>query len=533
MVAISQITTTLLILSLELGSQTPSIVRVCLNVDAIRTSFSSLVLYISSAIFIYALVYINSETSKSPFIFILIMFVFRIIFLVYRSNFVVFILGWDGLGGTSYFLVIYYFSFKSLNSGILTAASNRLGDGFLLVLISLFLTRETLLYSHESNFHYLPSLLVLATAISKSAQYPFCSWLPAAMAAPTPVRALVHSSTLVTAGVVMMLRFESNVPGITIKVLGVIAISTILLASLSATVNIDRKKIIALSTLRHLGVMMVAIGRRLVLLGVFHLMSHAIFKALLFMVVGFLIHARISNQDFRLLTQSQSSRVKLVMVAICCYAISGAPFTSGYFSKDVLLEKLYSTPMNPIFTISLASGVILTMLYELQLIKWIINSAWVNTIGESDRGFIGILIILTLTLLAVGGGFYICYSLLHSLPPFLGFVIKVFIFSTLMVWLISSIVVVLPPINKTTVNILNSLAYLNYLVTRVCRGVLGVWSTIFMYWDQGWNEETIATAVNNTLSSCNKEVETLQTTTLLYPLYLVTAGVVMMLVRLL
>ena len=172
----------------------------------------------------------------------------------------------------------------------------------------------------------------------------------------------------------MILRFESNIPSVTIKVLGVIAIRTILLARVSATVNMDRKKIIALSTLRHLGVMMVAIGSRVVVMGIFHLISHAIFKALLFMVVGFIIHSSLSNQDFRLLTHTHSSRVKLVIVAICCYAISGAPFTSGYFSKDVLLEKLYSSPINPIFTISLVSGVMLTILYELQLIKWILNS---------------------------------------------------------------------------------------------------------------------------------------------------------------
>ena len=529
--SVSQITSTLLILTLELGYYTPSLVQVGVCVDAISTSFSSLVLYISTAIFIFALTYMNSESLKSPFMFILILFVVRMIVLVFSSNFITFILGWDGLGVTSYFLVIYYFSFKSLNSGILTAASNRLGDGFLLVFISLFLTRETLLFSHKPNLHYLPGVLVSATAISKSAQYPFCSWLPAAMAAPTPVRALVHSSTLVTAGVFMMIRFESNVPGITIKVLGVIAIRTILLARTSATINIDSKKIIALSTLRHLGVMMVAIGSRVVVMGTFHLMSHAMFKALLFMVVGLIIHSRFSNQDFRLLTQSHSSRVKLLVIAICCYAISGAPFTSGYFSKDVLLEKLYSSPINPIFTISLVSGVMLTILYELQLMKWILNSTWTNTVRESNRGFMGLMIMLSLTLLAVGGGFFIFYSLLHSLPPFLGFVIKVFIFSTLIVWLVRSIVVVLPPINKTTVNILNSLAYLNYLVTRVCRGVLGIWRTMFMYWDQGWNEETIAVAVNNTLSSCNKEIETLQTRTLLYPLYLVTAGVFMMILR--
>ncbi len=195
------------------------------------------------------------------------------------------------------------------------------------------------------------------------------------MAAPTPVRALVHSSTLVTAGVFIMIRYEANVPGITIKVMGVIAVGTILLASMSATINIDRKKIIALSTLRHLGVMLLGVGASLLWLSIFHLISHAMFKALLFMVVGLIIHASYSNQDFRSLTQCNPSSMKLLIIAVCCYAISGAPFTSGYFSKDVILEKLYSTPSNLTYTISLVVGVTLTILYELQLLKWVLNSS--------------------------------------------------------------------------------------------------------------------------------------------------------------
>ena len=246
--------------------------------------------------------------------------------LIFFSNLFMTLIGWDGLGVTSFLLVIYYKNRKRLGSGFVTALTNRLGDCFLLCGLGFFIL----------EYHTITLVLLLAVRMTKSAQFPFSSWLPAAMAAPTPVRALVHSSTLVTAGVYVLLRYNI----IRSSFILTVGSFTLLLAGVSACVERDLKKVIALSTLSQLGVIMVSLGASQKSFCFFHLISHACFKALLFICVGTWIHTVYGTQDYR--TFNRMSATLYVSLFLCLSNISliGFIYTSGYYRKDIILEAM-------------------------------------------------------------------------------------------------------------------------------------------------------------------------------------------------
>jgi NADH-ubiquinone oxidoreductase chain 5 len=182
--------------------------------------------------------------------------------------------------------------------------------------------------------------LVLLAAITKRAQIPFSAWLPAAIAAPTPVSSLVHSSTLVTAGVYLLIRFRELI-GVRFILL-IISIWTILMSGINANLEIDLKKIIALSTLRQLGVIIITISLGLVEIAFFHLLSHALFKSLLFLCAGVFIHGLGDIQDVRDLG---GVRLLVPVTSLyffgCSLSLCGFPFLSGFYSKDVILENFF------------------------------------------------------------------------------------------------------------------------------------------------------------------------------------------------
>lgn len=192
--------------------------------------------------------------------------------------------------------------------------------------------------------------LLLVGAFTKRAQLPFCAWLPAAMAAPTPVSSLVHSSTLVTAGVYVLIRLGGSLPrhgGFMVATVGSL---TMLLAGLRALGEGDMKKIVALSTLRQLGIMVVGVGIGFPLLAFFHLIAHAFFKALLFVGVGNFIHASGSYQDLKLIG-GKSFRLPLTrsILVVAKARLCGLPFFSGFFSKEAILENLDSGRLSRAF----------------------------------------------------------------------------------------------------------------------------------------------------------------------------------------
>ena len=361
-----------LILEWDLFSPSSHQLRFTLLLDPPSLIFASTILLIAANVLKFATSYIHSDPFLQRFTALVILFVLSIFFLIFIPNLIFLLLGWDGLGITSFLLVIYFQTPAALGAGIITALINRLGDAFLLISIALLLNQghwTTPNTSSEFIGPIIPICLTLA-AITKSAQIPFSRWLPAAIAAPTPVSALVHSSTLVTAGVFLLFRFYPFLSSYRLfsPCLLLVAALTILIAGLSAIVESDLKKIIALSTLSQLGVILSTIGLGLPTLAFFHLITHALFKALLFISAGSLIHHFSHTQDLRTITNSaHQAPITSSSILVASLALCGTPFLSGFYSKDLILEILTFNPINLLIFIIFAAATILTTAYSVRL----------------------------------------------------------------------------------------------------------------------------------------------------------------------
>ena len=312
-------------------------------IDPIGITFSVVVLFISANVIQFAITYITGEPHLTRFTYLVLLFVLSINLLIFIPHLITLLIGWDGLGLVSFLLVIFYQNPKSLAAGIITALTNRIGDALILLAIALTLNQGHWLIFNiwDSTINILLIILIITAAITKRAQLPFSSWLPAAMAAPTPVSALVHSSTLVTAGVFLLIRFYPILSKFKIfhTLLLCTATITILIAGFNAIAECDLKKIIALSTLSQLGVMMASTALGLPLLTFFHLLTHALFKALLFLCAGTLIHLHHHSQDLRivgnLINQIPTTIAALLTANL---ALCGLPFIAGFYSKDLIIE---------------------------------------------------------------------------------------------------------------------------------------------------------------------------------------------------
>lgn len=249
---------------------------------------------------------------------------------------------------------------------MITVLSNRVGDRFLFLRLSIIIITGRWNITQVNNYLLeLFLILLILTRITKSAQLPFCAWLPAAMAAPTPVSALVHSSTLVTAGVYMIIRFNQNNPSFRLLLLGLV---TRILSGINACNGFDFKKLIALSTLSQIGLMFISLGLGFLKLAFIHLITHGLIKALLFLSAGVIIHQTRSNQDLRVISGlSQNFPIILVCIIITRLVLSGLPFGVCFFSKEVILNQNFLKRFWILLSIYLAAT--LTINYSLRLIK--------------------------------------------------------------------------------------------------------------------------------------------------------------------
>lgn len=355
-------------------------VVILLLLDWISLIFIGFVLFISSIVLIYRYYYIEGDIFFYRFIILVYLFVLSILLMILRPNLIRILLGWDGLGLVSYCLVIYYQGVKSANAGILTILSNRVGDVAILLGIAWFAN-----YGRWDFFyvqHLLDSkevsvvlFLIILAGITKRAQIPFSAWLPAAIAAPTPVSALVHSSTLVTAGVYLIIRFNYllNVSFI----LFYIGALTMFISGLGANFEIDLKKIIALSTLRQLGVIILVLSLGYIELAFFHLLTHALFKSLLFLCAGGFIHSSVDCQDIRLLGVSfRDTPVSCLFFIFCSLSLCGFPFLSGFYSKDLILEVYINRGIGVVILLIIILGTFFTVRYSIRLGAYVIVRAF-------------------------------------------------------------------------------------------------------------------------------------------------------------
>nr|YP_009136891.1 NADH dehydrogenase subunit 5 [Goniada japonica]AKE32088.1 NADH dehydrogenase subunit 5 [Goniada japonica] len=341
--------------------------------------FSSAVLFISANVIHFANLYMEQEIFIKRFIHLVLLFVLSMNFLIYIPHIMGLLLGWDGLGITSFVLVIYYQNPKSLAAGMITALTNRVGDVMILLSIGWSINQGhwNIMNMWSTPFSPWISMCIMIAAMTKSAQVPFSSWLPAAMAAPTPVSALVHSSTLVTAGVFLIIRFYPFLHQIHFFNMALLltATMTMFMAGISALVECDLKKIIALSTLSQLGVMMASIGLNLPNLAFFHLITHAMFKALLFVCAGTLIHLHHHGQDLRSMGNlSNQMPLTTSCLTTANMALCGLPFMAGFYSKDMIIEMSLYNPNNILILIMFIIATMCTAAYSMRMMMTAIMS---------------------------------------------------------------------------------------------------------------------------------------------------------------
>jgi len=468
--------------------------------DWIRLRFISVVILISSMVMFYSYIYLYGDLYISRFIVLVFLFVLSIILLVLSPNIVRILLGWDGLGLVSYCLVIYYQNVKSSSAGILTILSNRIGDVAILLRISW-------MFNYGGwNFYYLGFIFsdsrikwilvfVVLAAITKRAQIPFSAWLPAAIAAPTPVSSLVHSSTLVTAGVYLLIRFN-EVLGIRVLVLFV-SVLTIFMSGMGANFEMDLKKIIALSTLSQLGVIIITLSLGFIELSFFHLITHALFKSLLFLCAGVYIHRFKDIQDIRYLGGVGKVLPLTRMLFIgCSLSLCGFPYLAGFYSKDIILETFFIDRINFLIFILVFLGTLATISYSLRLVYFIFikNLGLRKLVGSSSETFYISLPILVLFIRSTFSGSLFNWIYLNPLVIILPLLIKILILTSgvCLTFLVTQIFI-FEKLNltlkyKILVFYLGSIWFLPNLSTKPLIKNLVFGLNIIKYVDHGWIE---------------------------------------------
>jgi NADH-quinone oxidoreductase subunit L len=410
-----------------------------LQMDQLTVVMVLVVTGVGFLIHIYSTGYMAHEGGYYRFFSYLNLFMFFMLILVLAANYVLLFVGWEGVGLSSYLLIGFYFLRKSAaDAGKKAFIVNRIGDfGFMLGMFLLFRTFHSLDFSqlfaaasnpiwpHESwgtfGTFTIACLLLFMGACGKSAQLPLYVWLPDAMEGPTPVSALIHAATMVTAGVYVVARshilFEHSETALV--VVATIGCATALFAATIGLVQTDIKKVLAYSTVSQLGYMFLACGVGAFGAGIFHLMTHAFFKALLFLAAGSVIHALGGEQDMRHMG-GLSSKIKVTYwtMLIATLAISGAPLFAGFFSKDEILFHDYTAGGNGghvFYAIGLITA-LLTSFYMFRLIFLTFHSKprydehHVH-VHESPWSMLGPLVILAV--LSIFGGWF-------ALPDFFG-----------------------------------------------------------------------------------------------------------------
>jgi NADH-quinone oxidoreductase subunit L len=374
-------------------------------VDPLSVYMCLVVTGVSTLIHLYSISYMTSDRGFNRFFAYLNFFVFSMLLLVLAGNLVLLIVGWAFVGFASYALISFWYRRETATrAGMKAFVINVIGDVGM-VLAAFFIFRELGTFDLLSIFSQAPStfhtnqgvvvaicLLLLVGAIAKSAQVPLHTWLPDAMEGPTPVSALIHAATMVTAGVYLIARFHPLFEiGLTAAdVAAFIGLATLLIAATIALVVTDLKRIIAYSTMSQIGYMFVGVGIGAYSEGLFHLMTHAFFKALLFMAAGSVIGAMANRQNIDLMGGFRKAMpFTSAMLLIGALALAAFPLTSGWFSKDEILDfAAYRGGFYVIFTIGGYIGALLTAFYAFRIGFRVVYGEPVQEARELEGGHI-------------------------------------------------------------------------------------------------------------------------------------------------
>lgn len=377
----------------------------------------------------YSVYYISEDLFIFRFYLLVFIFIISMILIVVRPNLISILLGWDGLGLVSYCLVIYYQNQSSYNSGIITVLSNRVGDVGLLMSIGLSLSNGSW-NIFILSIDFIIIFLIFIAAITKRAQIPFSYWLPQAMAAPTPVSSLVHSSTLVTAGVYLIIRFNFYLCATGLNcILLILSILTRLIAGIIANFEYDLKKIIALSTLRQLGLIIVILSVGLVDLAFYHLVVHALFKSLLFLCSGVMIHQSLNNQDIRFYGRlNEFIPLVIIRFYIARLALCGVPFMAGFYSKDIIVEVFNLERINLVISFIIILSLSITVSYTFRLFYYVFFSEimfYYRWFKFNDEWLINISIFILVICRIISGSIFRWLFFFDIYEPYIDLSIKI------------------------------------------------------------------------------------------------------------
>nr|YP_009730147.1 NADH dehydrogenase subunit 5 [Ophiomastix mixta]QHT54190.1 NADH dehydrogenase subunit 5 [Ophiomastix mixta] len=348
--------------------------------DTASVLFTCVALIVTWSIIEFTQYYMASDPNKALFQNTLILFLLLMLVLVTANNLFTLFIGWEGVGILSFILIGWWFSRNDANSAAIQAILyNRIGDIGLIAAMALSIfyyntwnINEIQLQTSTNPLNTLICLGFILAAIGKSAQFGLHAWLPSAMEGPTPVSALLHSSTMVVAGIFLLYRTANLFPSWALSLICMIGSLTAIFAASVALFQFDIKKIIAYSTTSQLGLMAIAIGIGANSLALFHICTHAFFKALLFLCSGSIIHQANNEQDLRKIG-NYSSLLPFTTSAIIIgsLALSGTPFLGGFYSKDLILEHINTNTTN---SVSIFLGLIATLMtsaYSARLIYYL------------------------------------------------------------------------------------------------------------------------------------------------------------------
>ncbi len=391
-----------------------------LSLDRLSLLMAAMVTGVGFLVHLYSIGYMAKDPQSNRYFGYLNLFVFFMLVLVMSDNMVGTFIGWEGVGLCSYLLI----GFWNTNQSYLKAATkafvmNRIGDvGFVIAMATILLHFGTLNY-HEI-LHQIPyiqlsttTLFVIGSALvlaisGKSAQFPLYTWLPDAMAGPTPVSALIHAATMVTSGVYLVNRmhglFDLSQP--TLQLLLMVGILTTLIGGVTAIFQTDLKKILAYSTVSQLGFMVIALGLGCYQVALFHMLTHAFFKALLFLSAGNVLHGLAGEQDIRKMGGLRKMLpVTTVLMGIGAITIIGLPPLSGFFSKEAIFAAALN--QSPFAFGALLIGSSLTVFYMARMIYFVFFGTYRGNVTHPHEGSLSMqLSLVTLAALSVMGGLF-------------------------------------------------------------------------------------------------------------------------------
>lgn len=390
--------------------------------------FLSIVIFIRTRVIIFSFSYIR-RLIVSNFIFLYIRFVFRILWLIIRGNFYWLILGWDGLGVVSFLLILFYINYERINNGLFTLFQNRLGDVFF-VFFLIGCLNLSIGFSRVLKFGL---IFLIFGACVKRAQFPFNSWLLAAISAPTPISSLVHSSTLVVAGVYILLQFRYCLRDI-LWLLKFIAVCRLLIRSFGLLNEFDMKKLIAYSTISHVSLIIYILRIKLFKVVYFHLNIHAIFKSLIFICFGFVILISYHGQDKRLISLRFLNPIIKIIYYFSCLCLIGLPFLSAFFSKDLIIEKIIRSVIEFLWIFLLIVFLRIRVYYSLKLRQLYFQGYSYRIIEKNWLGLFSVAMIIIVIIIYVNVFLRLILRLTLEF-----FFIKIFIYWFIIIWAIFSL----------------------------------------------------------------------------------------------